>query len=151
MCWCLWLVGCPIRTPSYFWFMYRKFSLFSSCIFYYTLLSPTFWLLQTVPSIRLSAALLLVVTISKLWRHLRIALIQAVYSLQCSRFLCACNLLAKAPCWNFPKRRGNGASQRERGGSGQREEKTAYFFSPLPLPPFLLSPSRGKGYYFYSP
>jgi len=30
-------------------------------------------------------------------------------SLQCRRFLWACNLLAKAPCWNFPKRGGNGA------------------------------------------
>ena len=34
------------------------------------------------------------------------------------------NLLAKALCWNFPKRGGDGASQRERGGGGEREEKT---------------------------
>ena len=44
--------------------------------------------------------------------------------LQCRRFLWARNLLAKSPCWNFPKRGGNGASQRERGGGGEREEKT---------------------------
>ena len=31
-------------------------------------------------------------------------------SLQCRRFLWARNLLAKAPCWNFSKRGGNGAS-----------------------------------------
>ena len=45
-------------------------------------------------------------------------------SLQCRRFLWAHNLLAKAPCWNFPKRGGNGANQREWGGGGEREEKT---------------------------
>ena len=45
-------------------------------------------------------------------------------SLQCRRFLWARNLLAKAPCWNFPKRGGDGVSQRERGGGGEREEKT---------------------------
>ena len=45
-------------------------------------------------------------------------------SLQCRRFLWACNLLAKMPCWNFPKRGGNGASQRGRGGGREREEKT---------------------------
>ena len=28
------------------------------------------------------------------------------------RFLWARNLLAKAPCWNFPKRGGNGASHK---------------------------------------
>ena len=31
-------------------------------------------------------------------------------SLQCRRFLWARNLLARAPCWNFPKRGGDGAS-----------------------------------------
>ena len=50
--------------------------------------------------------------------------IRAASSLQCRRFLWARNLLAKAPCWNFPKRGGDGASQRERGGGGEREEKT---------------------------
>ena len=45
-------------------------------------------------------------------------------SLQCRRFLWARNLLAKALCWNFPKRGGDEASQRERGGGGEREEKT---------------------------
>ena len=45
-------------------------------------------------------------------------------SLQCRRFLWARNLLAKARCWNFPKRGGDRASQRERGGGGEREEKT---------------------------
>ena len=49
---------------------------------------------------------------------------RAIYSLQCTRFLSARNLLAKAPCWNFPKRGGDRASQRERGGGGEREEKT---------------------------
>ena len=34
-----------------------------------------------------------------------------LYSLHCRRFLWARNLLAKSPCWNFPKRGGNGASQ----------------------------------------
>ena len=33
-------------------------------------------------------------------------------------------LLAKAPCWNFSMRGGNGVSQREQGGGGEREEKT---------------------------
>ena len=61
-------------------------------------------------------------------------------SLQCRRFLWARNLPVKAPCWNFPKRGGDGASQRERGGGGKREKKFI-FFSP-PLPPFLLSPSH---------
>ena len=61
-------------------------------------------------------------------------------SLQCRRFLCARNLPVKAPCWNFPKRGGDGASQRERGGGGKREKKFI-FFSP-PLPAFLLSPSQ---------
>ena len=65
-----------------------------------------------------------------------------VHSLQCRRFPWGLNLLAKATCWNFSKRGGDRASQRERGGGGEREEKTAYFFSPLPLPPFLLSPSH---------
>ena len=49
---------------------------------------------------------------------------RAIYSLQCTRFLSTRNLLAKAPSWNFPKRGGDGASQRERGGGGEREEKT---------------------------
>ena len=44
-------------------------------------------------------------------------------SLQCRRFLWARNLLAKVPCWNFRKRGGDGASQRERGGGGERKEK----------------------------
>ena len=35
-----------------------------------------------------------------------------VCSLQCRRFLWARNLVAKAPCSNFPKRGGDGASQR---------------------------------------
>ena len=47
-----------------------------------------------------------------------------VHSLQCRRFLWALNLLAKATCWNFPKRGGDRVSQRERGGGGEREEKT---------------------------
>ena len=47
-----------------------------------------------------------------------------VHSLQCRRFLWALNLLAKATCWNFPKRGGDRASQRERGGGVEREEKT---------------------------
>ena len=42
---------------------------------------------------------------------------------QCRRFLWARNLLAKAPCWYFPKRGEDEASQRERGGGGEREEK----------------------------
>ena len=65
----------------------------------------------------------------------------------------------------LPKRGGNGASQGERGGGGEKEEKTparkhcenekhpliSIFFSP-PLPPLLLLPSHlPKGYYFYSP
>ena len=45
-------------------------------------------------------------------------------SLQCRRFLSARNLLAKASCWNFPKREGNGASPRERGGGVERKGKT---------------------------
>ena len=51
-------------------------------------------------------------------------------------------LLAKAAMFK-PKRGGNGASQRERGGSreGAGREKRV-FFSPLPIPPFLLSPSH---------
>ena len=44
-------------------------------------------------------------------------------SLQCRHFLWARNSLAKVPCWNFSKRGGNGASQRERGGGREREEK----------------------------
>ena len=59
-------------------------------------------------------------------------------SLQCRRFLWARNLLVKAPFWNFPKRGGDGASQRERGGGGREKRKSF----PLPLPPFLLSPSH---------
>ena len=64
-------------------------------------------------------------------------------SLQCRRFLWARNLPVKAPCWNFPKRGGHGASQRERGGGGKREEKTPYFFSPPPppFPSFALAPT----------
>ena len=45
-------------------------------------------------------------------------------SLQCRRFLWSRNLLAKVPCWNFPKRGGDGASQRQRRGGGEGEEKT---------------------------
>ena len=45
-------------------------------------------------------------------------------SLQCRRFLWARNLLAKASCWNFPRREGNGASQRERRGGVERKGKT---------------------------
>ena len=45
-------------------------------------------------------------------------------SLQYRSFLWARNLLSKAPCWNFPKSGGDGASQREREGGGEREEKT---------------------------
>ena len=67
------------------------------------------------------------------------------------RFLWARNLLAKAPCWNFPKRRGNRASQRERRGGGEREEKTPYFLpSPSPLS-FFRPRTYREGYYFYSP
>ena len=54
-------------------------------------------------------------------------------SLQCRRFLWARNLLAKAPCWNLPKRGGNGASQRERGGGEKREEKTPALFLLSPI------------------
>ena len=62
-------------------------------------------------------------------------------SLQCRRFLWARNLPVKAPCWNFPKRGGDGASQRERGGGGKREE--IFFFSPPPppFPSFALAPT----------
>ena len=70
-------------------------------------------------------------------------------SLQCRRFLLARNLLAEAPCWNFPKRGGDGASQRERGGGGNREE---IFFLPFPsLLSFFRPRTYRKGYYFYSP
>ena len=65
-------------------------------------------------------------------------------SLQCRRFLWARNLLAKLPCWNFPNRGGDGASQREQGGGGEREEKTSYFFfspPPPPFPSFALTPT----------
>ena len=43
-------------------------------------------------------------------------------SLQCRRFLWTPNLLAKAPRWNFPRRGGDGASQREQGGGGASSE-----------------------------
>ena len=62
-------------------------------------------------------------------------------SLQCRRFLWACNLLAKAPCWNFPKRGGDGASQRERGGGGEREREYFFLPSPSPFPSFALAPT----------
>ena len=56
--------------------------------------------------------------------HISLSFLLMWNSLQCRRFLWARNLLAKAPCWNFPKRGGNGASQREREGGREREEKT---------------------------
>ena len=63
-------------------------------------------------------------------------------SLQCRRFLWACNLPVKAPCWNFPKR----------GGDGAEREKRNLFFSPLPSPLSFFRPrTYRKGYYFYSP
>ena len=74
----------------------------------------------------------------------------SVSSLQCRRFLWARNLLAKAPCWNFPKRGGNGASQRERGGGGEREESIFFLPSPSPLS-FFRPRTYRKGYNYYSP
>ena len=58
------------------------------------------------------------------YRYVLKYLLYVFISLQCRRFLWARNLLAKEPCWNFPKRGRDGASQRERGGGGEREEKT---------------------------
>ena len=50
---------------------------------------------------------------------------------------------------NFPKRGGDGASQRERRGGGKREE---IFFLPSPSPLSFFRPrTYRKGYYFYSP
>ena len=49
-------------------------------------------------------------------------------SLQCRRFLLARKLLPKAPCRNFPRRGGDGASQREREGGGEKEEKTVSLY-----------------------
>ena len=67
-------------------------------------------------------------------------------SLQCKRFLWARNLLEKAPCWNFPKRGGDGASQRE------RWERRENFFLPSLSPLSFFCPrTYRKGYYFYSP
>ena len=54
-------------------------------------------------------------------RSTRKSELQIKDSLQCRRFLWARNLKR---CWNFPKRGGDRASQRERGGSREREEKT---------------------------
>ena len=74
-----------------------------------------------------------------------------LFSLQARRFLWARNLLTKAPCWNFPKRGVDGASQRERGGGVQRDEKF-FFAPPLPLPLSFFRPrTYRKGYHFYSP
>ena len=53
-------------------------------------------------------------------------------SMQCRRFLWARNLLAKVPCWNFPKWGGDGASQREQGGGEEREEKTLWKWETTP-------------------
>ena len=62
-------------------------------------------------------------------------------SLQCRRFLWARNLPVKAPCWNFPKRGGDGWVKGS-GEGAEREKRKRRIFSPLPLPPFLLSPSH---------
>ena len=52
----------------------------------------------------------------------------------------------------LPEEMSKWTSQRERGGGGERQEKTPYLFSPLPLPPFLFCPRTYRmGYYFYSP
>ena len=68
------------------------------------------------------------------------------FSLQCRRFLWARNLLAKALCWSFTKRKEMGRVK----GGGEREEKTLYFFLPSPLS-FFRPRTYRKGYYFYSP
>ena len=60
---------------------------------------------------------------SRKWRR-QFVFFRRCHSLQCRRFLWARNLLAKVPYWNFPNRWGDGASQREQGGGGEREEKT---------------------------
>ena len=54
-------------------------------------------------------------------------------SLQCRRFLCAHNLLAKVPCWNFLN-------------------EALIFFLPSPSPLSFFRPhTNRKGYYLYSP
>ena len=52
--------------------------------------------------------------------------VPAINIVACSAgvFLWARNLLAKVPCWNLPKRGGDGASQWKGEGGGEREEKT---------------------------
>ena len=89
------------------------------------------------------------------WHNICVITIAShIGSLQCRRFLLARNLLANAQSGNFPRRGGDGASQRERGGGEEREEKAFFFSSPPPrFPSFALAPtvSFRKGYYFYSP
>ena len=61
-------------------------------------------------------------------------------SLQCRRFLRARECFArKSAMLKLEKRGENGASQKERDRG--REERRAYFFSPLPLPPSFFRPS----------
>ena len=62
------------------------------------------------------------------------------FSLQWRRFLLTRKLLAKAPCWNFPKRGGDAGLLVERGG--EREERKG-LSPPLSLPfPRYFSPNR---------
>ena len=73
-------------------------------------------------------------------------------SLQCRRFLWVRNLLSKAPCWNFPKRGGAGASQGSGKGARREKRKRRIFFLPSPSPLSFFRPrTYRKGYYFYSP
>ena len=48
-------------------------------------------------------------------------------------------MLAKAPCLNSKREEEIGQVKGSRGGGGERDKKMLYF-SPLPMPPFLLSP-----------
>ena len=59
-------------------------------------------------------------------------------------------VLAKAPCWNFLKRGGNGASQRERGE--KRENGVRFSSPPLPhFPSFALAPTLRVTIFLLSP
>ena len=100
-----WWACLPLQyAQKSFIFANRALAVFSLSFFFLSLSLRVYWLLSD----------LLIVQCSSL---------SSSSSLQCRRFLWARNLLAKAPCWNSPKRGGNGASQRERGGGGEREEK----------------------------